>query len=514
VKIIEILLREKLLRSIRNAVGRSLFTSTFRSCPSRRTKRSRQTEPFVPLPNRLDSWPASLPIRLFALTFCFGLMSAARAQTPDQQQPLEPKLPPVRCTIVPTKDVVQWQRTPTTPVTPTAPTTPAAKEDQTEHRVETQNSENQLLNSKDDSSDADVSDLDSITPERQTPNAKNDCGLRTADFGLGNPQSAIRNSKFGTSTDTWFQISAPESSDIEETTLAASADDNNRAAPQPLAQVLADLARRAQCNFVDPGIPSTETITYNFADADLDPWEAFTRIAQTRGYRIVYRDDIVTLARNQQDPLTPVNPHTVKAEVWLNQSAKPRADRPGLAIQLADSNVAPKSKPQMARSLEIGRSAKLSLIDAQSERGDSTLRLTVNPMLLPNGNIEADFEIENAVPSADGNKGGTIRRTTKFTVELTPTKQAIEMDGILVPNDDPKASKQTWFQRLFRKKAPENRTAQMVVKLTVEPVPGLDTPVRVPKSTPGSTSSKTGIVLVPHGNQRTAELTSIEGPKH
>jgi hypothetical protein len=67
---------------------------------------------------------------------------------------------------------------------------------------------------------------------------------------------------------------------------------------------------------------------------------------------------------------------------------------------------------------------------------------------------------------------------------------------------------------LFRKKASENRTAQMVVKLTVEPVAGLDTPVREPKSTPGSTSSKTGIVLVPHGNQRTAKLTSIESSKH
>jgi hypothetical protein len=97
----------------------------------------------------------------------------------------------------------------------------------------------------------------------------------------------------GSSTDSWFQVrvEAPEPASVEEAVVTTPADGNS-SGPQPLAQVLADLARRAHRNFVDPGIPSTETVAYNFTEPDLDPWEAFSRLAQIRGYRIVFRDDI------------------------------------------------------------------------------------------------------------------------------------------------------------------------------------------------------------------------------
>jgi hypothetical protein len=334
---------------------------------------------------------------------------------------------------------------------------------------------------------------------------------------MNNPRSAIRNPQFN--SDAWFQISTetPEPTDIQETVLTTSTDDANKAGPQPLAQVLANLARAAERNFVDPGIPADETITYNFADTDLDPWEAFTRIAEARGYRIAYWGDVITLTRNQQDTLSPVNPHTVKAEVWVwvDQSAKSRVDRRELILQLAGADVAPNSKPQTVRSLEAGSKATISFIDAQSKRGDSTLRLTVNPVLLPNGNIEAGLGIENAVPSFDGHKGVTIRRNINHTLELTPTKQVVEIDGILMPSNDPAAGKQSWIQRLFRsKKAPERSIARMVVKLTVEPATGSQTPMPTdnPVRIPGSDSGKTGIVLTPGQVRRTPELTSIQTP--
>jgi hypothetical protein len=335
--------------------------------------------------------------------------------------------------------------------------------------------------------------------------------------GVSDPQSAIRYPQ--SSTDEWFQMptEAPETTDIQAA-LTPSADDSPLNGPQPLAQVLADLARRAQRNFVDPGIPVTETITYSFTDSDLNPWEAFTRIAQTRGYRIVYRDDIVTLARDQQEPLNPENPHAVKAEVWiwLDQTSKPGTDLSGLFIQAAGADVAPNSKPQTVRSLEPGIKATISLFDVHSERGDSTLCLTVNPNPLPNGHIQADLRIENAAPCSDGHKSVTIRRAVDRTVELTPTKQVIQIDGILVPNS-PVADKQSWIQRWFRKKAagPATTTARMVVRLTPEPIAGSDTPLRIdnPVHRPGLDAGKTGIVLVPGKDPRIPELTSTQTVK-
>jgi hypothetical protein len=335
---------------------------------------------------------------------------------------------------------------------------------------------------------------------------------------MSNPQSAIRDPQF--TTDGWFQISTEtqEPTDIQEVVLTTSADDGKKAGPEPLAQVLANLARAAERNFVDPGIPADETITYNFADSDLDPWEAFTRIAEARGYRLVYWGDVVTLTRSQQDPLNPVNPHTVKAEVWIwvDQSAKPKVDRE-LVLQLAGAEVAPNGKPQTVRSLEAGSKATISFIDAQSERGDSTLRLTVNPVLLPNGNIEAGLGIENAVPSLNGHKAVTIRRNINHTLELTPSKQVVEIDGILMPSNDPDAGKQSWIQRLFRSKKPtEKSMARMVVKLTVEPAAGSQTPIPTdnPVRIPRSDSGKTGIVLAPGQVRGTPELTSIQTLKH
>jgi hypothetical protein len=497
---------------------------------------------------------ASLSIRLLALIFCFVLITVAPAQTPYQQQPIEVKLPPVRCTIAPTKNAVRWRQTPTAPGTPV---TPVAERDESIDPVALAQIPNQqqpveakltsvrcTIAPTKDAVRWQITPVTQSTPvglitplapgtekdkstqgvELQTPDISSQLAILSEDppndrrnpnvnCGISNPQSAIRNPQFN--SDAWFQISmeTPEPTDIQEIVLTTS--DGKKAGPQPLAQVLANLARAAGRNFVDPGIPADETITYNFADPDLDPWEAFTRIAQARGYRMVYWGDVVTLTRNQQDPLNPVNPHTVKAEVWIwvDQSAKSRVDRRGLVLQLAGAEVAPNSKPLTVRSLEAGSKATISFIDAQSERGDSTLRLTVNPILLPNGNIEAGLGIENAVPSLDGHKAVTIRRDINHTLELTPRKQVVEIDGILMPSNDPDAGKKSWIQRLFRsKKAPEKSTARMVVRLTVEPGAGSQTPIPTdnPVRIPRSDSGKTGIVLAPGKVRGTPELTSIQ----
>jgi hypothetical protein len=477
---------------------------------------------------------------LLALIFCFVLIPLTPAQTPDQEQPVEQKLPPVRCTIAPTKDAVRWQST------PVSPGTPVSEKDKSTRGIESQtpNSSSHLaiLNasslSRDSSCGIPNVNCETDNPQSairnpklsvqaskdksQTPNAELQL-VRQILGDLGTPNSdssdlALAPSERQTSTDAWFQIptETPESIDIQEAVLTTSANDSNKVEPQPLVQVLANLARQAQRNFVDPGIPSTETITYNFADSDLDPWEAFTRIAEARGYRIIYRGDIVSLAKNEQDSSNPGNAYAVKAEIWLDPSAKPGAHQSGLAIQLADTNVAPKSNPRTVQSLQPGSNAKISLIDVQSERGNSTVRLTVNPVLLPNGNLQADLGIDNAAPSPNGHKSGAIRRTTKFTIELTPTKQAIEIDGLLMPNNDPNTGKQAWFQRLFRKRAPANGAARMVVRLTVEPAAGSQTPIRTdsPVRIPRSDSGKTGIALAPGQVRGTPELTSIQTLKH
>jgi hypothetical protein len=466
----------------------------------------------------IPSLAASLSIRLLALVFCSGLMPIVRAQTPEQQPSIESKLPPIRCTIAPTKEAVQWKKTPVTPISP------VTNEEKSTRGDFNQRSDRQLSipNPKPQGPKADWSDIaseksESEIPktERQTP--KDDSGMRNAKCGIDDIQSAIQNSKL--STDAWFQISAdaPESADIQEAATGPLDNDNAQIGPQPLAQVLAGLARRAQRNFVDPGIPWNETITYNFTDSDLDPWEAFTRIAQARGYRIVYSGDIVTLARSQPDPLDQVNPHTVKAEVWVwvDKTAKVGPDRPGLAIQLAAANVAPNIKPLTVRSLETGTKTEISLIDSRSEQGENTLRLTVNPVLLPNGNIQASMGIENATPSSDGHKGVSVRRTTQQTIELTATRQVIEIGGILVASGDPDAEKRSWIRRLFRKNASEKLPARMVVRLTVASVTGSGTPIHTdnPVRTPGSNSGKTGLVLAPRKDRRIPELTSIQSAK-
>jgi hypothetical protein len=497
---------------------------------------------------------ASLPVRLLTLIFCFVLIAVAPAQTSDQQPSIGPKLPLVRCTIAPTKDAVRWK------LTPTAPVTPVAEKEESIDPVALAQIPNQqqpveakltsvhctiaprwqstptaqstpVAQSTPIAPGTPVSEKDKSTQrvESQTPDISSQLAILSADppndrrnqngnCGMSNPQSAIRDPQF--TTDGWFQISTEtqEPTDIQEVVLTTSADDGKKAGPEPLAQVLANLARAAERNFVDPGIPADETITYNFADSDLDPWEAFTRIAEARGYRLVYWGDVVTLTRSQQDPLNPVNPHTVKAEVWIwvDQSAKPKVDRE-LVLQLAGAEVAPNGKPQTVRSLEAGSKATISFIDAQSERGDSTLRLTVNPVLLPNGNIEAGLGIENAVPSLNGHKAVTIRRNINHTLELTPSKQVVEIDGILMPSNDPDAGKQSWIQRLFRSKKPtEKSMARMVVKLTVEPAAGSQTPIPTdnPVRIPRSDSGKTGIVLAPGQVRGTPELTSIQTLKH
>jgi hypothetical protein len=493
----------------------------------------------------IHNFAKSVAIRLLALVCSLGFGPSARAQTPEQQQPIQSKLPSIRCTIVPTQDTVQWKKTPVPPVTKEEKSTGGDLVPRSDHQLS-------IPNPKPQGPKIDLLDIDSAKPEaepskverettdgkrltdpafagsvspyppttppnteRPTPN--DNCGLPIADEGIDDIESAIRNSRL--STDAWFQISAetPERSDIQKETLTSSDNDNVQIGPQPLAQVLANLARRAQRNFVDPGIPSNETITYNFTDSDLDSWETFAWIAQARGYRIVYSGDVVTLARSQQDPLDQVNPHMVKAEVWVwvDKTAKVGPDPAGLAIQLAAGNVAPNIKPLTVRSLEPGTKAEISLIDARSVRGENTLRLTVNPILLPNGNIQAGMGIENAMPSSDGHKGVTVRRTAQQTVELTPTRQVIEIGGILMASGDPDAGKQSWIRRLFRKNSPEKLPARMVVRLTVESVTGSGPPIHSdnPVRTPGSNSGKTGLVLAPNKDRRIPELTSIQTVK-
>src|SRR5260370_36851654 len=61
-----------------------------------------------------------------------NLLDAERQTSTDQHQPIEPKLPAVRCTLAPTKDAVRWQ------LTPVAPGTPVAEKDESMQRVESQ----------------------------------------------------------------------------------------------------------------------------------------------------------------------------------------------------------------------------------------------------------------------------------------------------------------------------------------------------------------------------------------
>lgn len=554
------------------------WTTENADCGSRIAERTIRNPQF-----KIRSLTGSLSIRLLAVIYCFVLIPVASAQTSDPPPPTELRLPPIRCTIAPTQDAVRWRLTPTAESTPLAPVTPVAKRDQsidpaalakdanqqqpvepklpsvrckiapTKDAVRWQSTSGTPISEKDrpdsrshlailnanllngdsnsgmpsancepDNAKSEIRNPkfsgQTSTDKSQTPNAERQLVQSLVDIGPPNGERQTPNAERQTSSDAWFQIptETPESTDIQEAVLTTLADDSTKVEPEPLVQVLANLARQAQRNFVDPGIPLTETITYNFADSNLDPWEAFTHIVEARGYRIVYRGDIVSLAQNEQDSPNPGNAYRVKAEIWLDQSAKPGAHQPSLAIQVADTNVAPNNKPRAVRSLQPGSNTEISLIDIQSERGDSTVRLTVNPVLLPNGNVQADLGIDNAVPSPNGHKGGAIRRTTKFTIELTPTKQAIEIDGLLMPNNDPNTGKQAWFQRLFRKRAPANGAARMIVRLTVEPAAGSETPIRTdsPVRIPRSDSGKTGIALAPGQFRRTPELTSIQTLKH
>ena len=351
-----------------------------------------------------------------------------------------------------------------------------------------------------------------------TSDSKSEPGaLRTGDIGTRNaelPRVQSGMSAGGATTDTWFQIptNAGEQTGIDEAVVNTTANDSDRTGPQPFAQVLADLARRAQRNFVDPGIPATETIAYNFTDSNLDPWEAFTRLAEIRGYRIVSRGDIVTLARNEQSPVNRMNSHRVKAEVWiwLDQTGKP-TDRPGLAVQLAGANVTPNRKPQAVRSLEAGGPSNISLVDAHSQSGDSTLHLNLSPFLRSDGRIQVDLEIENGTPSSNGHKSVTIRRAINRTVELVPGKQVIEVDGIVLPNSNTPGDKQSWVQRWFGRKAPDTASARMIVRLTV---PDSEIPADSSDPGPSSDSGKSAIASAPREERRTPEFIVIRNPKH
>jgi len=79
-----------------------------------------------------------------------NLLDAERQTSTEQHQPIEPKLPAVRCTLAPTKDAVRWRVTPTTQSTPVVVGTPAAEKDKSTQRVESQtdNTQFEVRNSK------------------------------------------------------------------------------------------------------------------------------------------------------------------------------------------------------------------------------------------------------------------------------------------------------------------------------------------------------------------------------
>ena len=455
-------------------------------------------------------FPALLPVLSFHVTPA----PLAPAQIAGEQPPNEPKLPPVRSKIAPTKDAVRWGATPKK--------APATEVNQSPGSQRDIASQGDIASQRDRS--AKKIEAQIPKPPAQPlvlkvggPEAGPEVFTHSGrDIGKPNVvHQLIRPVPGGSqsSTDTWFQIPVVEGEQtgVEEAVVNPPAGGGNSVGPQPLAQVLADLARRAQRNFVDPGIPVTETIAYNFTDSNLDPWEAFSRLAQIRGYRIVSRENIVTLARNEQSTVSQASPHTVKAEVWLwlDQLGKP-IGHPSLALQLAGATVAPNRKPQTVRSLEPRSVTRISLVDTHSQLGDSTLSLTVNPVPLPDGRIQADLGIENGAPSSDGHRGITIRRVINRTVELIPGKQVIEIEGILMPNYGPVVDKQSWVQRWFGKKAPETASARMIVKLTV---PDSETPVNTDPA-PSSDFGKRAIANSPSQEQRTPEFVIIRNPKH
>ncbi|HEY0792141.1 MAG TPA: hypothetical protein VGD78_13845, partial [Chthoniobacterales bacterium] len=162
------------------------------------------------------------------------------------------------------------------------------------------------------------------------------------------------------------------------------------------------------------------------------------------------------------------NPHTVKAEVWLEPSKSRMSERAGLRIALADPKIVPAGDPQTVRSLEPGNNERVSLLDVQTERGASELGLTINTVLLPNGNVETALGVENAAPTRKSRHGGTIRRSTNHTVELSPASQVIEVDGILAPPDETKLAQEPWVKRLFNRWTAKHGTTRLVLKLSVE----------------------------------------------
>ncbi len=386
---------------------------------------------------------------------------------------------------------------------------------------------------------------------------KNDASERLAlesSAGAGVPQIGVREgatptpsvapgaaeetaSPMADGTGAWFQ--SEDGDDRSFATFPAQYD----GAPLPLAQVLAALCRRAQVRFVDPGIPASETIAYQSPDdgEQADAWTEFTQIAQARGYRIVHRDNVVTLVRAQQDFLKPAplvtkrfkvvqgnaealflqlqktgwnqvpfkqlalsrnsreliatgpqadldalestvrsrdfNPHNVRAEVWLQNAPKGTSPRDGLAVVLADLRTAPEGDPLMSQSLELGNDERFTLADAQTERGESQLRLTINAVLLPNGNLEANLTVENAAPVPGRHKHraapGSLRRACSHVVELAPGSQLVQVDGVLPP-EDATARSRPWYAKLVpwpRGGHPANE--RLTVRFTVDgPTPG------------------------------------------
>jgi hypothetical protein len=190
----------------------------------------------------------------------------------------------------------------------------------------------------------------------------------------------------------------------------------------------------------------------------------------------------------------------------------PQPDHSGPAVQLATSKVVPKSKPQIVRQIEPAGDGKVSLLELESERGDTTECLTLRLDLLPGGRISTDLGVEETPNSLGEDKDLAIRHSTNYLMELDPQKQVIDIAGASLPSIAPGGTKQSWVQRLFRKKEPGAPSPRIIVRLTIEPVVGSEHAVEARgKSLQLGKSAlpRRDTVLTEDGKQELAQLASI-----
>jgi type II secretory pathway component HofQ len=92
----------------------------------------------------------------------------------------------------------------------------------------------------------------------------------------------------------------------------------------PIGLAFRMLAEQAGINFIEPPLQSEETVSFRFYD--ITPLEAFERLAQTRGFRVVSKDGVTTLSR--PDIKTP---SFLTVEKYVLKHAEPTWVLPGVA---------------------------------------------------------------------------------------------------------------------------------------------------------------------------------------